>query len=77
MGTVENIFILNSPITHCLNNNKRLYCTFVDFTKAFDYIVRDILWFRQGECLSPFLFSMYLNKLEAELATKDLVGIAI
>ena len=30
---------------------------------------------RQGECLSPFLFSMYLNDLEAELATKDLVNI--
>ena len=32
---------------------------------------------RQGECLSPFLFSMYLNDLEAELATKGLVGIDI
>ena len=25
---------------------------------------------RQGECLSPVLFSMYLNDLEAELAVK-------
>ena len=32
---------------------------------------------RQGECLSPFLFSMYLNDLEAELATKGLPGIDI
>ena len=119
MGTVDNIFILNNLITHCLNNNESLYCAFVDFTKAFDFVVRDILWFkliklgvggkmlnvirsiynhvksrvkhngslgepflshigvRQGECLSPFLFSMYLNDLEAELATKGLVGIDI
>ena len=31
----------------------------------------------QGECPSPFLFSMYLNDLEAELATKGLAGIDI
>lgn len=105
MGTTDNIFILNNVITHCLNKNERLYCAFVDFTKAFDFVVRDILWFkliklgirgkmfnivksiynnvksrvkhdntlsdlftcnigvRQGECLSPFLFAMYVNNL--------------
>ena len=46
MGTVDNIFILNNLITHCLNNNESLYCAFVDFTKAFDFVVRDILWFK-------------------------------
>ena len=119
MGTVDNIFILNSLITRSLNNNEQLYCAFIDFTKAFDFVVRDILWFkliklgvrgrmldiiksiynnvksrvkhngclgepfsshigvRQGECLSPFLFAMYLNDLETELATKGLAGIDI
>ena len=103
MSTVDNIFVLNGLITHCLNNN--LYCCFVDYSKAFDYIDREIFWYklikigvrgemlniiqsiystvkskvkninilseafacnigvRQGECLSPFLFSMYLNDL--------------
>ena len=45
MGTLDNIFISNNLITHCINNNKRLYCAFVDFTKAFDFVVRDTLWF--------------------------------
>ena len=29
----------------------------------------------QGECLSPFLFAMYVNDLEAELAIKGISGI--
>ena len=32
---------------------------------------------RHGECLSLFLFSMYLNDLETELVTKGLDGIDI
>ena len=119
MGTTDNIFILNNLITHSLDNNQRLYCAFVDFTTAFDFVVRDILWFklirlgvrgkilniiksiysivksrvkhnnslsepftcdigvRQGECLSPFLFAMYVNDLEAEIVTKGISGINI
>ena len=100
MGTVDNIFVLQGIINHILNQNKKLYTAFVDFTKAFDFIVRDIIWYkliklgvrgkilnivrsmynvvkskikfnneisndsftcylgvRQGESLSPFLFS--------------------
>ena len=119
MGTTDYIFILNNLITHCLNKNERLFCAFVDFTKAFDFIVRDVLLFkliklgvrgklldiiksiytsvksrvkhenflsepfecnigvRQGECLSPFLFAMYVNDLEAELAGNDISGVNI
>ena len=119
MGTVDNIFILNSLITYMLNQNKQLYCVFVDFTKVFDFVVRDILWYnllkfgvrgrmldiirsiysivksqvkhnnitndvffrnigvRQGECLSPFLFSMYLNDLEETIILNGAKGIDI
>ena len=100
MGTVDTIFILHGLIKRFTNESKRLYVAFIDFIKAFDYVVRDNLWLklikfgvrgkilnviqsmygsvksmvkynnslsddfvcylgvRQGECLSPFLFSM-------------------
>lgn len=106
MSTVDNIFVLHGMITHMLNQGKKLYCAFIDFSKAFDYVVRNILWYklirlgvrgqilkviksmyesiksrvkydnelseeftccsgvRQGECLSPFLFAMYINDIE-------------
>ena len=46
MGTVDNIFVLHGIISHMLNEGKRLYCAFIDFTKAFDYVVRDNLWMK-------------------------------
>ena len=106
MSTSDNVFILHGIISHVLNSGNKLLCAFVDFTKAFDYVVRDNLWLklvklgirgkmlnitrsiyssvksrvkllnelsdenecllgvRQGECLSPFLFSMFLNDIE-------------
>ena len=45
-GTLDNIFVLHSLITHCLNNNKKLYSAFIDFKKTFDFDVRDVLWFK-------------------------------
>ena len=119
MGTVDNIFVLHGLITHLINQGKKLYCAFVDFSKAFDYINRDILWYkliqfgvrgkllkviqsiyanvksrvkygtelssefecylgvRQGESLSPFLFSMYLNDIENEIYNRGINGINI
>lgn len=118
-GTVDNIFVLHGLINHFINSGKKLYCGFVDFSKAFDYIVHDNLWFkliklglrgkilnvirsiyrnvksrvktntgisdefdcvlgvRQGECLSPFLFAMFINDLEDHLCTTGFQGIDV
>ena len=46
MSTVDNIFVLHGLISNILNHGKQLYCAFVDFTKAFDYVVRDNLWYK-------------------------------
>lgn len=66
MGTVDNFFVLHGLITHFINRGKKLYCCFIDFTKAFDYVVRDNLWFKlvklglRGRILN-IVKSMYKN----------------
>ena len=66
MGTVDNIFALHGLLTHVINQGKKLYCAFVDFTKVFDYINRDILWHKliklgvRGKALN-IIRSMYEN----------------
>ena len=125
MGTADNMFIVHGILSHMLNQGKQLFCAFIDFTKAFDYVVRDNLWYkliklglrgsilniirsmytsvksrvktycsstseqilsnsincmlgvRQGECLSPFLFSMFLNDIEDEFIHNGLQGIDV
>ena len=46
MSTIDNVFILHGLISHMLNQGKKLFCAFIDFTDAFDYVVRDNLWFK-------------------------------
>lgn len=46
-GCVDSIFILNSLIQiHFGLRNKKLYCCFIDFQRAFDSITHDLLWKR-------------------------------
>jgi len=46
MSTVNNNFILSSVINHMPNSNKKLSTCFVDYTKAFDLIVRETIWYK-------------------------------
>ena len=43
-STVDHIFNLHGVMSHLLNHSKKLYCAFLDFRKAFDYIDRNFLW---------------------------------
>lgn len=45
-STTDAIFALHSLITEKLNKNKRLYCCFIDYQKAFDTINREKLWYK-------------------------------
>ena len=109
-STTDCLFILHTVINRFIENGDKLYAFFVDYSKAYDYIVRENLWYklfhcgvrgkilniitsmytsvktrvfvngqksesfdcrlgvRQGECLSPFLFAIYINDLEESLA---------
>ena len=114
-STIDHIFVLNELINLYLHKNKkqkRLYCCFIDYEKAFDTLNRTALWgkalkhdingniftvimnmysnakscvkeqtmksglfacnmgVRQGENLSPLLFTIYLNDFESTLNQK-------
>ena len=40
------IFILHCLIQKVLKQNSKMYCAFVDYEKAFDFVVRDALWLK-------------------------------
>ena len=44
MGTTDNLFILHGIMSHNVKQRTQLVCAFIDFNKAFDYVVRDNLW---------------------------------
>jgi len=112
-STLDHIFVIHSIINIFLDRKKRLFCLFIDYEKAFDFIKRSILWnkllsynvngyllrviknmyenaksciltndmksdtfscengVRQGENLSPLLFSVYLNDLKHFLSKEN------
>ena len=49
-STVDNIFVLHALIDLYFSFGKKLYCTFVDFKKAFDTVWRTGLWWKLQNC---------------------------
>lgn len=44
--TTDNVFIIDTLISYQKLKKRKLYVTFIDFTKAFDFINRDLLYFK-------------------------------
>ncbi|MEW8542872.1 MAG: reverse transcriptase family protein, partial [Candidatus Thiodiazotropha sp.] len=118
-STLDNIFTLHSLIELLRVQKKKLFCCFIDFSRAFDTVWRVGLWrkllvnningkilrviknmydnikscvsinnqtsgyfscnigVRQGENLSPLLFSLYLNDLETYFLTCRHNGVTV
>ena len=75
-STTDHIFVLQSLIELLIVKKMKLFCFFVDFSKAFDSVWRVVSFngeqsfffqsyrgVRQGENLSPILFTIFLNVL--------------
>ena len=65
-STADNIFILHSLINLYLSKKKKLFCTFIDLSRAFDTIWRVGLWQKlienniSGKCFNV-IKSLYQN----------------
>ena len=46
MSAADNAFILHGLVPHMLNQGKSYFAIYIVFTKSFDYVVRDKLWFK-------------------------------
>ena len=117
-STTDCMFILHNMINKFIQSDKKRYTFLIDYSKAFDYVVHENLWYklykcgvngkileiimsmysavrsrvfldgnsshsfecklgvRQGECLSPFLFAIYINDLEENISETN-AGITI
>ena len=45
-GTTDSLFIIQIVINEFIENGKKLYVFFVDYSKAFDFVVHDNLWYK-------------------------------
>ena len=75
LSTTDNIFILKTLIDVKHANKKKLYCCFIDFKQAFDYVWRQGLWQKlqsekiNGKCLK-IKTSMY-NNIKSQVITSQ------
>ena len=74
LSTVDALFALQSVITKTLSNKNRLYCCFVDYTKAFDTIDRLNIWYKLskiGICGKPLSVIKYMYENVKTCITVD------
>jgi len=44
LRTIDNLYILRTLIEQSTHKRKKMYCCFMDFRKAFDTVLHDLLW---------------------------------
>ena len=76
MGTVDNLFVLHGLIHHIINSGNILYCAFIDFSKDFDYVKRDNLWYKLiklglRDNILNTIRSMYSSKIKYQNQISD------
>ena len=79
-STLDHIFALQILANFYINDKKRLFCAFVDYSKAFDFIDRAYLWQKvldsniNGKVLNV-IRNMYKNAKSCVSLKKQLIGI--
>ena len=77
--TTDNIFILHILAEHMKNIKGKLFCTIVDFRKAFDSVWRQGLWYKlskynlNGKFLNIVKICMQLLKAVFQLTVNSLI----
>ena len=65
-SATDHLVTLHSVIDYLRYRKKKLFCTFIDFSKAFDQVWRSGLWFKvinlgiSSKCFNV-IFNMYQN----------------
>ena len=65
-GRSTAIFVLHGIILHILQNKQKVYSVFVDFRKAFDKVVRRLLWYK---LLKSGLSNKFISIIKAVYAS--------
>ena len=65
-STLDHIFTLHCIIEYYKSKNKRIYCAFIDYSKAFDLIERSSLWLKMLQngingTILKVIYNMYEN----------------
>lgn len=42
----DEVYIVSAHLIKVLYSCPKLYCTFIEFRKAYEYVVRDNLWYK-------------------------------
>ena len=75
-STTDHMFVLKSLIDIYLSKRKRLYCCYIDYSKAFDTISRSELWSKLLKCnISGKIFRVVYNMYKSAKSCVAIKGL--